>query len=266
MPLKLLSILRSVPRLILLFLWLILVLPLQIFITLFPSQHPFRQKIVQMIFKGTCWTLGLKVRLKGEKLCKAPCLFLSNHISYLDILALGASVKASFISKEDVRKWPIFGLYAQLQGAIFIKRTKTTLLTQKSVILERLQGGNSLILFPEGTTHNGIHVLPIKSSLLESIEHDTLFSNLKIQPLSLTYTSLCGLTLSRKERLQYSWFGDLSLLPHIYSILTKGPLLIEITAHAPLTAHKDLNRKKAASYCHDSISQGISKTFQAPSL
>ncbi len=264
MPPKILSILRSIPRLGCLFFWLILALPFQIFITLLPSRHPFRQTIVQIIFKGTCVALGLKIILRGEPLCKAPSLFLSNHVSYLDILVLGATLKASFISKEAVKKWPIFGLYAQLQGAIFIKRTKKTLLNQKSVILERLQSGNSLILFPEGTTHTGIHVLPLKSSLLESIEHDILFSHLKIQPLSLTYTRLCGLPLSRNDRLQYSWFGDLSLLPHVYAIISKGPLLIEIIAHAPLTAHKDLGRKTASAYCHDCISKGIAKTFQAP--
>ncbi len=264
MPFKFLSILRSTSRFSLLFSWLIFALPFQLLISLLSPLHPLRQNIVRIIFKGTCRALGLRIIVRGEPLCKIPTLFLSNHISYLDILVLGATLKASFISKEDVKKWPIFGLYAQLQGAIFIKRTKKTLLTQKSIILDRLQKGSSLILFPEGTTHTGIHVLPLKSSLLESIEHEVLFSRLKIQPLSLTYTRLCGISLSRKERLQYSWFGDLALLPHVYDIVTQGPLLIEIIAHTPLTAQKDLSRKQVSAYCWDSIAKGVAKTFQAP--
>lgn len=264
MPDSFLSNIRSFCRLVLLFTWLLLVLPLQVLITLLNPLHPLRQKLIRCIFKGTCFALGIRIILSGEKSLHTPCLFISNHVSYLDILVLGASLNAAFVSKEEVKKWPIFGLYAQLQGAIFIKREKITLLQQKSVILKRLQEGGSLILFPEGTTHNGIHVLPFKSSLLKSVEEESLFSTLKIQPVSLAYTHLSGFPLGRKERLACAWFGDLSLLPHVRSLIALGPLLVHVKFHEPLITQKNFSRKEIASYCHDHISKGIAKTFQAP--
>lgn len=258
-----LFIFRGIYRLSILFLWLFLGLPFQIIVWPLSPLHPLRQKLTQLIFKGTCFALGIKVVLKGKPVQKGPCLFLSNHISYLDILVLGTIFKASFVSKADVQKWPIFGLYATLQGTVFIERTKRTIKKQKSALLNRLQKGGSLILFPEGTTHTGIHVLPFKSSLLESVEDPTLLSHLKVQPLSLTYTHLSGLPLGRNGRVHYAWFGKLSLLPHVWSIVSGGPLCIQIECHQTLYAEDFLCRKKIAAFCFKEVQRGISTTFGA---
>lgn len=264
MSVKFLSLLRSILRLFCLFSWLFLAAPFQLFLALLPPFHPLRQTLVQSIFKGVCLTLGLKIRTLGEPIAPPPCLFVSNHISYMDILVLGATLKASFVSKAEVKKWPIFGFYATLQGAIFIKRTKTTLLQQKSLLLERLEQGGSLILFPEGTTHTGIHVLPFKSSLFESVEHPSKKRNIKVQPLSLSYTHVSGLPLGRNERIQYAWFGNLSLLPHVISLVSQGPIIINIHLHPPILYSEMNCRKEIALVCNQYVSKGVAKKFQAP--
>ena len=258
-----LFIFRGIYRLTILFLWLFLGLPFQLIVWPLSPLHPLRQKLTQLIFKGTCFTAGIKVILKGRPVQKGPCLFLSNHISYLDILVLGSKLNASFVSKADVRKWPIFGLYATLQGTVFIERTKRTIKKQKFAILNRLQKGGSLILFPEGTTHTGMSVLPFKSSLLDSVEDATLLSRLKIQPISLTYTHLSGLPLGRNGRVFYAWFGRLSLLPHVWSIVSGGPLSIQIECHPALNAKDFLCRKKIAAFCFSEVQKGVSTTFGA---
>lgn len=261
-----LFIFRGIYNLTLLFAWLFMALPFQVLVWPFSPLHPFRQRITQIVFKGTCYALGIRITLKGRPVQKGPCLFLSNHISYLDILVLGTTLPASFVSKADVQKWPIFGLYATLQGTVFIERTKRTIKKQKSALLARLQKGGSLILFPEGTTYTGIHVLPFKSSLLESVEDKTFLSHLKIQPVSLTYTHLSGLPLGRNGRVHYAWFGRLSLLPHVWSIASSGPLCIKIECHSVLNAKDFLCRKKVASFCFSEIQKGISNTFGAPQI
>ena len=258
------SILRSYFVLGRLFCWLLLALPLQIAVKPLSLRNSLRQAVTLIVFKGTCKALGLKITYSGMPSLETPCLFLSNHISYLDILALGSLLKGSFVAKEEVRKWPLFGLYASLQGSLFIKRSKSTLLSQKSLIIQRLQEGQSLILFPEGTTYSGIHVLPFRSALLECIEHASLISHLKIQPISISYTHLSGLSLGRNKRLEVSWFGTYSLFPHLLSLLIQGPLTVHITLHSPLSAQDLACRKKTASLCHREVLKGIAKIFQSP--
>lgn len=99
-------------------------------------------------------------------------LLISNHLSYLDILVLSSLTPAVFVSKHDVKFWPVFGQFAVLAGTVFVDRTRRFQVGRvNDEITAALNQGALVILFPEGTSSNGETLLPFKSSLLEPATH-----------------------------------------------------------------------------------------------
>ena len=95
------------------------------------------------------WAIGMKVRYCGNISSATPTLFVANHISYLDIPALGSLLDATFIAKSEIKSWPIFGLLCSLQRTVFIERDWRKALKQREQLYERLDQRDNLILFPE---------------------------------------------------------------------------------------------------------------------
>lgn len=99
-------------------------------------------------------------------------LLISNHLSYLDILVLSSLTPAVFVSRHDVRYWPVFGQFAVLAGTVFVDRARRFQVGQTNdEITEALNQGALVVVFPEGTSSNGETILPFKSSLLEPATH-----------------------------------------------------------------------------------------------
>ena len=97
-------------------------------------------------------------------------LLVSNHLSYLDILVLGAVFPCAFVAKYDVRNWPVFGRFARMAGTVFIRRDKRSDVVRASgEITEALNEGALVVLFPEGTSSRGDTVLPFKPALFSSV-------------------------------------------------------------------------------------------------
>jgi 1-acyl-sn-glycerol-3-phosphate acyltransferase len=109
---------------------------------------------------------GYSVSVSGD-IPKHGLLF-SNHLSYLDILAISATTPAVFVSKADVRKWPLFGWFATISGTVFVDRERRTHVGEVNREIEAaLAAGALVVVFPEGTSSNGETVLPFRTSLLE---------------------------------------------------------------------------------------------------
>lgn len=95
-------------------------------------------------------------------------LLVSNHLSYVDVLVIGAITPAIFVSKNEARHWPVFGALARLAGTIFVRRDKRTDVARLAAeIKNALDAGVLVVLFPEGTSSAGARVLPFKSALLQ---------------------------------------------------------------------------------------------------
>lgn len=194
----------------------------------------------QWLCQGALWALGIRLHIRGTRCDDRPVLFVANHASYLDIVVLQAVIKASFISKSEVARWPVFGWLANLQKSIFIHRTRGDTKNQTEAISNRLQAGGNLILFPEGTTGDGSRILPVKSSLLGPASLAKA-----VQPLTIAFTALDGLPPGRTFRYMYAWIGDESLPPHMKRILTMGDMDLVVTFHEPIRDGLD-NRKALA--------------------
>jgi 1-acyl-sn-glycerol-3-phosphate acyltransferase len=185
--------------------------------------------------------IGLTVRVRGRAHAGGPVLFAANHVSYLDILALGSLLDGRFIAKAEVRSWPGFGLLARVSGTRFIQRIATQAEAQTEDLARLLREGRSLILFAEGTSSDGCDVLAFKSALFGVVERTAV----TVQPVAIRYTHLNGMPATdatRRNRL--AWYGDMTLMPHLWTFLGQRGAVAELHVLEPL-AHLPENGRKA---------------------
>jgi 1-acyl-sn-glycerol-3-phosphate acyltransferase len=209
----------------------------------------------------SCRVLGIRLVFEGKPVEAAPSLYVVNHTGYLDIEILGAAFEASFISKADVANWPWFGWLAKLQRSVFIERTRTAAGDHRNAIVERFDQGDRLILFPEGTSSDGGHVLPFKSSLFSVADYRRDGVPIAVQPVAVAYTRLDGVPLGRSFRPFFAWYGDMELAPHLWTALGMGVLTVELTFFPPVTIDQFASRKELAQYCYRVISDGVAESL-----
>ena len=222
---------------------------------------PLRKRFPQWYHKRCLRLLGLRIESHGTPSTRHPTLYVVNHCSYLDITILGALLPASFVAKAEVANWPFFGILAKLQRTVFIARDRRHAATQRDEMQKRLEVGDDLILFPEGTSGDGNRVLPFKSALFSVAEREVDGQPLTIQAVSLAYSKLDGLPMGRYLRPFFAWYGDMDLMPHIWNALSLGTATVEVTFHEPVTVADFGTRKALAAYCQDRVSQGLSDSL-----
>ena len=132
-----------------------------------PLSRPVRAAVARSWYRGCSRLCALKVRVRGHPVVEGPVLYTANHVSYLDIVVLGGLLDAVFVAKAEVVRWPVIGPLAKLQRTIFIERTATRASVENTELRHRLAMGESVIIFPEGTSSDGRRVLPFKSALFD---------------------------------------------------------------------------------------------------
>jgi 1-acyl-sn-glycerol-3-phosphate acyltransferase len=217
-----------------------------------------RKRFPQWYHKRCLRLLGLRTETHGTPSTTHPTLFVANHVSYLDIEILGALLPASFVAKSEVANWPFFGLLAKLQRTVFIARESRRAAEQRDEMQARLEDGDDLILFPEGTSGDGNRVLPFKSALFAVAERSVRGEPLTVQPVSLAYSKLDGLPMGRHLRPFFAWYGDMDLMPHMWEAVSLGTVTVEVTFHDPVTLPAIGSRKALSQHCWQRVSQGVS--------
>lgn len=202
--------------------------------------------------------LGFQICVHGEMMREGPVLFACNHTSYTDIAVLGALLPASFVAKEEVAGWPLFGLLAKLQRTVFVARRGARAAEQRDEMIRRLEAGDNLILFPEGTSSDGNAVLPFKSALFSVAEVRPRGAALCVQPVSIAYTRLDGMPIGRALRPYFAWYGDMTLAPHFWEVAGLGHATVDVIFHAPVTIDQYKNRRALAKHCFDVVACGVS--------
>ena len=201
--------------------------------------------------------LGIRVHVHGEAAKERPLLLIANHVSWLDITVLGSIMELSFISKAEVADWPIFGLFARLQRSVFVNRERRTKTGEvASEIAERLGKGEVLVLFGEGTSSNGIHVLPFRTALVGGAARAAQAAGgggATIQPLAVNYTQLHGVPIGRFHKPRIAWYGDMEMPSHLWWILNHGDIDVDVVFGEPLLFEEGTDRKRAAKAAEDSV-------------
>lgn len=201
--------------------------------------------------------LGMRVSIHGSMSDKRPLLLASNHVSWTDVMVLGAFNDLAFIAKSEMAGWPVLGSLARLQRTIFIERERRRKSgEQASEIASRLAAGDAMVLFAEGTTADGNLLLPFKSTLFGAASiaiaeggADRVF----IQPVAIAYTRLHGLPMGRQHRTVAAWIGSMDLVPHIGRLLSEGAVDVEVHFGEPLEFHAGTSRKEVARRAEDQV-------------
>ena len=205
--------------------------------------------------------LGITLRRHGAALDASHVLYVSNHISYIDIAALMSLTGARFVSRGDIAKLPFFGWLMKRYGTVFIHRVRSDVRGQITLLHRLLDEGSPLLLFAEGTTGDGRSVLPVKSSLFAALESFDA-RNLALQPISLRYSLLDGVPMSTYWEPMCAWYGEMSFLPHLWEVLSLHRITIDVYVHpsTPLAhiepARKSPSRKGMARFCQEELQKG----------
>jgi 1-acyl-sn-glycerol-3-phosphate acyltransferase len=208
--------------------------------------------------RRTAALLGFRVETRGRRTTDEPTLFVANHTSYADMEMLGSVIPGSFIAKSEVAAWPLFGQLARLQRTVFVdRRARSSAVEQRDSLTERLGAGGNLILFPEGTSNDSLHVRPFKSALFAAAEVRVDGRALSVQPVAIAYTRVNGMPLGRTMRPFFAWYGDMELVGHLWKMLGFGTVDVVIQFYQPVTIDKFGSRKKLAEHCWRVVAEGV---------
>ncbi|GGH33802.1 1-acyl-sn-glycerol-3-phosphate acyltransferase [Alsobacter metallidurans] len=205
-----------------------------------------------------CALFRIRIEVRGAPASMRPVLVVANHTSWLDIVVISTLAPMSFIAKQEVASWPVFGAFARLQRSIFIDRQRRKGAAEANrEIAERLAGGDAIVLFAEGTTSDGCRVLPFKSAVIgaarDAIAEAGHTGSVTVQPLTVAYPRRAGLPVGRQDRAALAWYGDMDLLPHLGPIIAGAPIDAVVEWGEPIPFGVDSNRKAVTRICETTI-------------
>ena len=188
--------------------------------------------------RAVCAILGMRVEVDGP-LPRPPFLLVSNHLSYVDIVLLASRVPCAFVAKAEVRSWPAIGPLAASMGTLFVDRgRKRDVKRVADLVRARLDAGQGVVLFPEGTSTAGDAVAPFRSSLLEP----AALAGVPVRWAALTYATPPG---EAPARTAVAWWGDMTLGPHLLHLLRLSHFRARVVFGDPPI--RDPDRKSLAS-------------------
>lgn len=194
--------------------------------------------------------LGMKVKVIGAPSHDRATLIVSNHISWTDIIAIGSKADVTFVAKSEIRHWFFVGFMASLQRTLYVDRKKRTDARRVSEEMgKRIASGSAVLLFAEGQSDLGTHVLPFRSALIGAAQHamqDAGAGEVMVQPLTIAYTKLQGLPVGRTDRSFIAWIKSKSIKQNIREILTGGTREVTLAFGAPRPLVAGTDRKALA--------------------
>ncbi len=217
----------------------------------YPKLSPARQRRALRIWsKRVLSILNIALHIEGEQTTRdeSGCLFIANHISWLDIFVMNAVHPARFVAKAEVRNWPLIGWLCQRTGTIFIERAlRKNAAATNLHISSLLTQGICVGLFPEGTTTDGRQVGHFHSALIQP----AIDAGARLCPIALRYQHLSG-----KASTLAAFTGEMTLLRSIWQIL-RGAQLNVVVAFTPTVSTLSANRRVLASTMQQSIAQRL---------
>jgi 1-acyl-sn-glycerol-3-phosphate acyltransferase len=209
------------------------------------------------------WSLEM-LRLCGMKLVihndearlDAGALVVGNHVSWIDIYVINAWRPTPFVSKAEIRKWPVVGWLAQQLDTVFVQREKRS--DAKRImheLAERLHKGELMCVFPEGTTTDGQSLLPFHANMFQA----AVSASAAVQPICLMYEDARGALSSAP-----AYIGDMTLNDSLEALLAASPMTAHLYVCNPLAPGAD--RRLLASEAQASIQAALDSMRGAPAI
>lgn len=188
--------------------------------------------------------LGVRVRQQGQVM-PSPGLVVSNHVSWLDIIVLGAQGDLNFVSKHEVAEWPVVGYLASHTGTLFLRRgNRDSSREILDAMTRRLLLGEYMVFFPEGTSTTGTSVLRFHNRLFQA----ALDAGVDVQAVSLSYREAATTVVP--------FVGDDEFLPHLWQVLALPDIPVDLSWCDPVPPENQ-DRKSLASLTHTQVSAAV---------
>lgn len=208
--------------------------------------------IAQIWARMGLFLCGLKLELRGKHMSQGGAL-VANHASWIDIFSFNSAARISFVAKAEVRNWPLVGFLGRITDTLFIERRQSHARKHRQALLERLDRGDQLCFFPEGTSTDGMRVLKFRSTLFSVFHTPELIGHVWVQPATVTYYAPKG-----EIPEFYGWWGDMGFLDHILTVLARSRGgRVRVTFHEPVKAADFETRKALAAYCEGVVRKGL---------
>jgi lyso-ornithine lipid O-acyltransferase len=217
----------------------------------FGMHRPVTPYITQFVCRNALRILGLSYRITGTPM-RGRGAVVANHSSWLDIFVLNAAKRIYFVSKSEVAGWPGIGWLARATGTVFIERNPARAKEQTDVFQTRLLAGHKLLFFPEGTSTDGLQVIPFKTTLFQSFFDQSLRSEIAVQPVTINFFAPPD-----ADPRFYGWWGDMSFGAHLIATLAPAKQGgVHVVYHDPLPVADYANRKSLALACETAVRSG----------
>jgi len=195
--------------------------------------------------------LGIEIRAEGA--FPTHGLLVANHLSYLDILVFSALSPCVFVSKKEVRAWPLFGLMAAMAGTVFVDRARSSDTHRaNSEMVDALSDGSVVVLFPEGTSSDGSTILPFRPALFEA----AVRAGTDVSAACISYEVEEGSASN-----DVCYWGTMTFFPHLLRLLSKKKIRARVRFSADIKKFED--RKLAAQTTRETVASlaGIPANF-----
>ncbi len=242
---------RAVFRLILIFASLGACLPLHGAWRLFGLKSPWPTLFLKLAGRAA----GASVSVKGTPVMR-NVLYISNHVSWLDILVLAGQTGSAFVAKADMVDWPVLGWLASLNNSVYVQRdNRLDVGAQRDAIQLALLTGQPITLFPEGTTANGRELMPFRSSLLATVAPPP--QGITVQPVAIDYGPAAP---------EIAWIEDTSVGENAMMVMARpGRLAVTLHFLEPLDHSEFENRKAMAAHSKAEIAAALFPAYMPQS-
>jgi 1-acyl-sn-glycerol-3-phosphate acyltransferase len=221
---------------------------------------PNRWKIISRLSRSFTFLvraiLNIKVTVVGKEgqLESGGYVIIGNHVSYVDGIVLGSMFPIVFVSKREVKRWPMIGRWNTLCGTIFINRRRKDLVAVLvKEMRQKLKQEANILLFAEGTSTNGERILPFQTAPFAA----PLRNRSIIMPVSLTYKSIEDEPVTVANRDLVYWYGDMDFLPHFWKLLSLRSIEVIVTVQPKIECFRypgnSAGRKRLAADCYDRV-------------
>jgi 1-acyl-sn-glycerol-3-phosphate acyltransferase len=191
-----------------------------------------------------CRAIGMRVEVVGEIIPNT--LMVANHVSWLDIPIIGSQGPIGFVSKAEVREWPLIGWMAEIAGTLFIRRGANEAGQINRQIEQRIGSGRPIVVFPEGTTSDGTRLLRFHPRLLAAGQCE----GVRVQPVALRYGT------NKESDPDAPFLGEDTLLAHLSRLVRRPELRVQLRFLDPVDGSR-LTRREIAEHCHSVIAKAI---------
>ena len=180
-------------------------------------------------------------------------LLVCNHLSYMDIITISSLGPVIFVAKSELGGWPLIGSFLRKSGTILAYRDHPIKSAQTASEIESLlRDGLTVVLFPEGTSTDGLQVLPFKSTLFQAFFAAELKDAIAVQPVTVVYHAPHG-----AERRFYGWWGEMTFGAHLLKTLAPARQgRVQVIYHPPLKVSDFPSRKALAQACEKVVRDG----------